>query len=438
MLLPARRFAAIAFSLAASCVLLPIARADDGPAIDGRPVAKWLDLLAHGDDHERTLAMKALGKGGKAVVPPLVALLKGDDARTGAWAAETLGLVGEGAVEAADALAAGLLRDGMDWPCAFALERLGAPGVPGLVAGLAGERQGTRMAALVSLSKVGEALPASALPALRKTVADSDAEVRGATASCLSRIAVAPAIRLAVLAPLVADPSPDVRSQVVSALVAAAGGEPASVLPLALLSGDPDYGIRAAATTALSKVPRGEGDDDVVANALARGLADLDEHVRVAAIAGVVDGALVDGVLGERVRAIEGDPSARVRAEVVRVWGFSRAPDAEVRKRVETAFCDPDAIVRVVAAAAMVRRGYDVKRGLDFLLGEEGIYHGLETVRDAVVRSMGDLGPASAEARARLEKITTDPAAEIRAAAQNALRRLDEAAARATKATPPK
>lgn len=403
---------------------------DDTPEpaapLDASAIATLVDRLAHGTGEERDAAHKALGRGGKAVVAPLIAVLKGTDSTAGAWAAEALALVGPDAVDAAEALTVGLGRDGMDWPCANALEALGAPGIPGLLRGLAFERAGSRQAALVSLAKVGP-LPQSALAALSKSATAPEEEIRSGAAAAIAKVDAPPSALRNALASLVADASTDVRATVARSLSAATGQEPGAVRLLALLAGDPDEYVRMTATSEIARVPRSDDDAETCLNTLARGVADRTAHVRAAAIEAYAASRLDDERLRAQIASLSDDPDANVRLEGLRMLGLAKIVDDAGRARLERALSDPDSGVRVVASAARARLGIEVERALDFLFGEEGIYHANEWVRNEVVRAAGELGPASAAARKRLEHVRLDRSDEFRKAAEAAIERLDAA-----------
>ncbi len=436
---PSVQEALLRFGLALGAVLSPgVARAEgdaDEPApapaptppLDALTIAKLVDRLAHADNDERDRVHRILGRGGRAVVAPLIELLKSADATAGAWAAEVLALVGRDAIDAADALAVGLGRDGMDWPCANALEALGPPGIPGLVRGLAFEREGSRLAALVSLEKVGP-LPESAFAPLAKAAKDPSEDIRSGAAGCLAKLDLPLAVRLASISTLVADPSSEVRSAVLHALIEAAGTDVGAVVPLALLAGDPQALLRVQATKAIAAAPRSTSERDVVENTLSRGLGDRDGDVRAAAIEAFIDHDLADDVVRERISSMTEDADTDVRVESLRALGRAKALDDAARKRLEKGLVDPESRVKIAAAAALARSGVDVERALDVLFGREGIYHAVERARLEVVRFAGELGPASAAARKRLESIVKDQAEEYRAAAEAATRRIDEAA----------
>lgn len=410
--------------------LVPASRVDAGdePAptsLDEKSVARWLEILATGEDADRDRAASALAKAGTSVVAALVRMLDTGGARAGAWAAETLARLRSDGAPAVEALERGLLREGTDWPCAHALERIGPAGVPALVRGLAAPRDESRRASLSSLSKASP-LPAELFAPVAKRLDDSDEGMR-ADAIFVIAASLAPAsARRSVLAAHVADPSDSVRAAIARSIVAASGGEPGAVLPLALLCGDPAEHVRAAATEQLVRAVRREGEEDVVRMALVRALADVNAEVRGVAIREAVDRDLADPTLWSKVLvdpATEAD--AEPRAEIVRAWGRSPRGDADVRTRLESALGDESVFVRIAAATGLARRGFETERALDVLFGEEGIYHGDARVRDAVVRACAELGTAAREtATARLVPILKDRAEEIRRSAEEALERV--------------
>lgn len=415
--------------------LVPASRVDAGDepvptSLDVKSVARWLEILATGEDADRDRAANALAKAGKSVVAALVRMLDTGGARAGAWAAETLARLGSDGAPAVEALERGLLREGTDWPCAHALERIGPAGVPALVRGLAAQREESRRASLSSLSKASP-LPAELFAPVAKRLDDSDEGMR-ADAIFVIAASLAPAsTRRSALAAHVADPSDSVRAAIARSIVAASGGEPGAVLPLALLCGDPAEHVRAAATAQIVLAVRREDERDVVSTTLARALADPADEVRRAAMVAVVESGGEFVTLQERVLV---EPRTEVvpelRAEVVRAWGRSSRGDDEVRARLEPALKDESAFVRIAAAAGLARRGLETERAFDVLFGEAGIYHGDARVRDAVVRACGELGTwARVAARARLAPILKDRAEEIRRSAEEAMERLKSSSA---------
>jgi hypothetical protein len=187
-----------------------------------------------------------------------------------------------------------------------------------------------------------------------------------------------------ILAAIVQTGPTSARIQAADLLARVGPGAEAAVPALAEALKAPDRGVRGMAAIALGRIGPGAADALIP---LDRALSDKDIRVRVAASLAVY--------------GITGDTAAPTR--VLYRALLSGSPD-----------------VRAMAAEAFAELGTPV---VDFLVRSLG--HADETTRADAARTLAAMGPGAAEARGALQDALDDPSETVRAAAAEALTRLD-------------
>jgi len=192
-----------------------------GPA--GRPAATALfAALEDGSESVRHAAAQALARltSDPRDVPRLAKALGNDDPYVAAFAAWTLGNLGEAAAEAVPALAGSLARERTDAVVAAALARIGPAAeaaVPVLVEALASADPDRRFRAARTLGRIGPAA-AGAVPLLTRALTDPNVAVRQHAARALGRIGSAAHPAAAALQRATGDPEEAVRREARQAL----------------------------------------------------------------------------------------------------------------------------------------------------------------------------------------------------------------------------
>lgn len=172
-----------------ACLLLASSLAAGCGDLEPDPVPPEVQALVHdlvdGTDYDaRMAAHEKLPRYGEVVVAPLARALDREDVddAVGAWIAETLGTLGAAATDAAPALGRRLRRGGdCSATTSWALGRMGAAGLPELVAAMASAHAKTRIWASDALADGAGSLGAEAEAARGVLIAALDdpiAEVR--------------------------------------------------------------------------------------------------------------------------------------------------------------------------------------------------------------------------------------------------------------------
>lgn len=142
-------------------------------------------VKAFADEHDdvRQAAGDALAKFGKAAIPPLLDLLKGENTKARLQAATSLGEIGSDAKDAVPLLKERFLANPGDNVHHYAnvLAKIGRPAVPALEAGFKDSRPEVRQAAGQALAQVG----ADAVGVLVDALGDKNVEVRRLAAQTL-------------------------------------------------------------------------------------------------------------------------------------------------------------------------------------------------------------------------------------------------------------
>jgi HEAT repeat protein len=189
---------ALALAALLACGLAPRASAapiDNDPEYKGRPLSAWLKDLDSRDADARVAALKAvaaLGPAAAAATPALIEALGDRSAYVRRLAADALGAIGPDARAAAVPLArlATDPDDRLRWAAGEALGRLGPEAVN---AALTDKDKRARRGAVRLLGDLGPDARSFAA-ALKKLLADPDAEVRAAAAAALLNVDAAAAL----------------------------------------------------------------------------------------------------------------------------------------------------------------------------------------------------------------------------------------------------
>ena len=192
----------------------PGVRAKAGPALFDA-----LDDDRAGVRHAAAQALARLELEGDAV-PRLVGALGNADRYVRAFAAWSLGNLGEAAREAVPALVRALDADDTATAVSAALARIGpaaAEAVPALAADLGGPDAGRRWRAARTLGRIGPPAHA-AVPALRQALRDPNEAVRAHAARALGRIGPVAREAAADLQRATGDPDPGVQTEARQAL----------------------------------------------------------------------------------------------------------------------------------------------------------------------------------------------------------------------------
>ncbi len=419
-------------------------------------VTKLAEQLSASDRDARREAgfrLEKLGPGAKAALPALLRALDDSDKQVWANAFAAIAAIGPDAAEAVPKLVDSFdsrkdssfrQRDKAQkvMRAAHALSRIGEAARPALIEALTANDTGLRLGAAKALGGMAgsarEAIPAlienlghsdeelrsevvetlgligaDAVAPLEKSIASSDAKVRGGSARALAVIGPA-ALQAgaALLAQLKGEKEPDVRAAILGALPRVGLPQEKVVPPLAQAFRDGDERIRSAALNGLLLVRPAEKS---AVPAVAAMLGDSDAAVaKRAALALGRFGSAAKSAVPALVDAVErGGPLRAEGAAALTEIGRFAVP--VILKRTEA-----------LAAASLNREHWAIKllagigaAGIPEL--EKALSSPSASVRVAALGTLNELCEQSREARPAVLKLTGDSDAFVRATALSAL-----------------
>jgi HEAT repeat protein len=394
------------------------ALAELGP--EARPVARHLERqLGSTKPRIRILSAMALWQidRRRTAIDALRKEFKGGTSFDWQWVSWALEQCGPGAARAAPNLVAllGSREEPVRRFALRALESIGRPAVPSLVAGLKSPEARLRVESAEALGRLGPEADA-AVPDLAALMSDTSPGPRASAARALGRIGLADEKSVSALRKGVRDADRDVRlgsARALGALPQLRSPESA-VSELALAVRDPSRDVRVAAGTALARI----GKPAVAA--LVKLLADSDDLVRRQALDALRVVGPDAGAALPALETIVKDSKDFLRPRAILTLAALGKPATQTLAGLLT-----DIDVRIDAADALASLGPEAATARPAL--EKALAPGQPVpaaFRQAVLRAMAALGPAGRESAPTLIKICSAGDNATRSLAMRALVRI--------------